>query len=99
VARIWDVASGNLLNELRGHAGAILWIAFSHDGSLAVTTGEDRTARIWDVQTGRQLQILVGHQDRVYGAQFSPDDSRVATVTEDRVWLWNTRAGGGFELK
>jgi len=99
VARLWDVATGNLLIELRGHAGPILWVAFSHDGSLALTTGEDRTARIWDVQTGQQLQLFAGHQNRVYGARFSPDDSRVATVTEDRVWLWDARGGGGFELK
>lgn len=99
VARIWDVDTGNLLIELRGHAGPILWVAFSHNGSLALTTGEDRTARLWDVQTGQQLQLLAGQQDRVYGARFSPDDSRVATVTEDRVWLWDARTGGGFELK
>jgi WD40 repeat protein len=99
VARMWDVATGNLLIELHGHAGPILWVTFSHDGSLALTTGEDGTARIWDALTGRQLQLLGGHQNRVYGARFSPDDSRVATVTEDRVWLWDARAGGGFELK
>lgn len=99
VARIWDVASGNLLLELRGHTGRILWVAFSHNGSVAVTTGEDRTARLWNAQTGQQLHLLEGQQNRVYGARFSPDDSRVATLTEDRVWLWDVRDGGGFELK
>ena len=102
LARLWDVASGQVLRDLRGHtgrwntsqAGWVYGCAFSPDGRLLATTGEDRTARLWNVATGQELWRLEGHGDRVNGCAFSPDGRLLATTGEDQTArLWNVATG------
>ncbi|MBI4675618.1 MAG: NACHT domain-containing protein [Chloroflexi bacterium] len=101
-ARVWDVATGQQLAELRGHGVTLTVEAispetfddvnsarFSPDGQRIVTTSNDRTARIWDAATGVQLAVLQGHADSVFDAEFSPDGTRVVSrdgVQTVRVW-------------
>jgi WD40 repeat protein len=51
-ARVWDIASNEILRELRGHGGSVQSAAFSPDGARIVTASFDRTARVWDVSWG-----------------------------------------------
>lgn len=46
VVRVWSLADGKLLRELRGHRFAVKAVAFTHDGRL-VSGAEDNNARIW----------------------------------------------------
>lgn len=57
-ARIWDMASGQMIKEFRGHLGYGRAVVFSPDGKTLVTAGEDRTTRLWDMKTGKLLWIL-----------------------------------------
>jgi len=41
-----------------GHDGAVLSVAFSHDGTKLLSGGKDRTVRFWDVATGKNLKTL-----------------------------------------
>ncbi len=52
---------------------AIHRLAFSPDGSILATTGEDRTLRLWDVATGTERCRLVGHNDILGQIAYSPD--------------------------
>jgi len=56
--RVWDVASGRRLHDLRGHIGDVYTAAFSPDNTLAFTTSLDGKARIWDVASGRLRNAL-----------------------------------------
>ncbi|HCS40264.1 MAG TPA: hypothetical protein DIW44_11865 [Anaerolineaceae bacterium] len=47
--QIWDVTSGNMLASLDGHAGQITALAFSTDGKLLATIGNDNQLFLWQV--------------------------------------------------
>ncbi|HYU57354.1 MAG TPA: TIR domain-containing protein [Actinomycetota bacterium] len=89
VARVWDSRTGAELATFRGHDGAVLSVAFRHDGKFVVSTGSDRTARVWVALTGREASVLRGHEGWVLGGSFEPDGTRVVTASLDRtarVW-------------
>jgi hypothetical protein len=89
LARIWDIASGDVITALRGHAGAVTSASFSPDGKRVLTSSTDRTARLWDVSTGRVIDVLAGHTGTVNDAAFSPDGALAVTGGGDktaRVW-------------
>ncbi|KAF8623183.1 hypothetical protein AX17_007508 [Amanita inopinata Kibby_2008] len=49
IVRVWDVASGQLLARLRGHADSVYSVAFSADGCGLVSGSLDKTLKYWDV--------------------------------------------------
>ena len=86
---MWDVNSGELIQELDGHQGWVNNASFSPDGARIVTASNDNTARVWDVNSGELIQELDGHQDAVRNASFSPNGARIVTASDDntaRVW-------------
>ena len=46
-ARVWRLADGELVRELKGHTGWVRSAVFSADGVHVVTASDDRTARVW----------------------------------------------------
>lgn len=49
VVRIWDVATGTLLERLRGHRDSVYSVAFTPDGKGLVSGSLDKTLKYWDV--------------------------------------------------
>ena len=67
----WDVATGKVSAELKGHAEGTC-LAFSHSGDCLASTGWFQPLRLWNPQTGEQL-----FQSPIAMTQFprfSPDD-------------------------
>src|SRR5262249_27656922 len=48
-ARLWDTATGETVATLAGHTDAVRAVAFSPDGTHALTVSDDHTARLWPV--------------------------------------------------
>jgi len=47
--RIWDVATGQLIERLRGHKDSVYSVAFTPDGEGIVSGSLDKTLKYWDV--------------------------------------------------
>ena len=68
-------------------------MAFSPDGSRALSGSMDSTVRLWDVETGRELRRLQGHDGLVTALAFSPDGRRALSGSMDNsVRLWGLPA-------
>ena len=94
LARVWDVSSGAMLQELKGHTGYITAAEFSHDGSLIVTAGSDATARVWETASGKAKVALIGDTQGLTNAIFARDDREIFTTSLDgRAVKWDVATG------
>ncbi|EKM75143.1 hypothetical protein AGABI1DRAFT_80246 [Agaricus bisporus var. burnettii JB137-S8] len=50
VVRIWDINSGVLLMNLRGHGDSVYSVAFTLDGKGLISGSLDKTLKYWDVR-------------------------------------------------
>jgi WD40 repeat protein/uncharacterized caspase-like protein len=107
---IWDVEAGKV-KKIEAHETA-LSVAFSPDGNILVSSGQDKESPIkfWDVKTWKLINFLKGHQEnglntiRVWSAVFSPNGKLLATSGFDntvRLWDWENKrivhTVGGFK--
>ncbi|WP_439423057.1 nSTAND1 domain-containing NTPase [Saccharothrix sp. HUAS TT10] len=78
---------------LVGHAGGVRSVAFSRDGALLLSAGDDGTVRTWHVLTGRPGAVLRGHLGRVNAVAGGPG-AVIASAGEDgTVRRWDTVTG------
>ena len=49
VVRIWEVATGVLVERLRGHRDSVYSVAFTPDGKGLVSGSLDKTLKYWDI--------------------------------------------------
>ena len=95
---IWDLETGEVLREFRGHTDLANPTAFSPDSALLVSSGLENTYAVWDVTTGDRMGVLEVPITRA--TEFSPhavfvsgSTNILVTFPENRVALWDYRAG------
>ncbi|MGA9159268.1 MAG: BTAD domain-containing putative transcriptional regulator [Actinomycetota bacterium] len=77
VIDIRDGETGQSILSFEGHDGDVNDVAFSPDGSMLASTGDDGTLKVWDPSTGDLLASASG-AGAVVGPSFSADGSLVA---------------------
>jgi WD40 repeat protein/tRNA A-37 threonylcarbamoyl transferase component Bud32 len=99
-AEIWDVVRRERITtmqlETKPSSGfALGWtVAFSPDGQMLATAGDDPLVHVWDVGTGkliRQFEQDLGNA--VWGLEFSPDGKMLAVSGGDSASLWDVATG------
>jgi tetratricopeptide (TPR) repeat protein len=88
-ARLWDVATGELIGAPMEHGWAVVSASFSPDGRRVFTASSDGAVRLWDGGTGRLAAAPIRHKGELRRAEFSPNGRRMVTICDDgaaRVW-------------
>jgi eukaryotic-like serine/threonine-protein kinase len=68
--------------------------AFSPNGRLVLTGGNDNAARVWDANSGQLLTPALKHAGPIMAVAFSPDSRRVVTGSYDgTAQVWNAHSG------
>jgi WD40 repeat protein len=100
LVHLWEISSGKELFLLRGHQEQVWDVAFSPDGTRALSCGGgdatpgDYSVRLWDIKDGRQLRRIDGHPDIVWKITFSPDGRRALSECKDKIArLWDVETG------
>jgi eukaryotic-like serine/threonine-protein kinase len=84
------------LHPLRGrldHGAWVRAVAFSPDGRLALTAGDDGSARLWDPATAQPVGIPLAHGAPVRWASFLEEGKAVLTGGGDAVRVWDAESG------
>jgi WD40 repeat protein len=97
--RLWDVAKGQAVHVLTGHAAEVYAVAFAVDGKRAVSGGNDKVVRVWDLEKGRQIKELAGHANAIVGVTFLPDGRHAVSgssqyrATDRVIRVWDLESG------
>jgi WD40 repeat protein len=85
---------GEVGQVFRGHSGDVLCMAYSPDGRLLATGGEDGQVIIWDTSTGQRRRTLPDEApvSAVSAVGFSPDGDFVLSAS-DSLTLWEAESG------
>ncbi len=89
---VWEVRSGQQVQELEIHPKGIGPLCFSPDGRrLAVAVFFDRKVKIfeWDGKRLTENRTLEGHRALVSAVAFSPDGKVLASGSVQELKLWN----------
>ena len=97
LVRLGDLKSGKEIRQFRGHAGGVLGVALSAEGTRAASAGDDNTVRVWDVSSGKELRLFRA-AGRARCVAFAPDGRHILSGhqwigSNNLVRLWDTEGG------
>ena len=94
VLRVWNLSTGSLLRQLKGHTRVIRSVTYSTDGRYIASGSYDGTVRLWNAHTGEQVRVFSGIASSTESVHFSPDDRLIiAGGIDGIVQLWDVTTG------
>ncbi|GKY92457.1 hypothetical protein MPSEU_000216200 [Mayamaea pseudoterrestris] len=90
--RIWDIATGESLSELKGHENFVFCV--DQQQTMVVSGSFDETVKLWDLRTGDCVCTLPAHSEPVTSVSFNRDGTCVCTASHDGlIRLWDVATG------
>src|SRR5262249_5115064 len=102
VIRVWEVASGMMVLELRKDGLGAKCVAFSSDGKFLITAHSklwhspigEAGVDVWDAATGKHLREFPLQSASLEALAVAPDNRTVAMGTANsNILLWDIKAG------
>ena len=99
---LYDGKTSEKLAELIGHTAPVLTLAFSANGKILASGGEDKKGRMWDVSTGESMHILGGemtaHKGAINTLAFSENGEMFYSfsIEDGSLRSWNPLDGGCY---
>jgi eukaryotic-like serine/threonine-protein kinase len=81
-------------NSGLSHADTVNSVAFSPDGRLLATGGEDKNVNLWETEGWRNMRTFARHTDAINIVAFSPDGEWLASGGVDKtIFIWDVPKG------
>lgn len=69
--------------------GSLVKLQLDYSGTIAATSGSDKSVSIWDIRTGDCMATMCGHSEMILGIRFSPDAKFCTTIGGDGcIFVW-----------
>lgn len=90
---LWNLVSGQVLHRWMAHSGWVYAVAFSLDGQMLISGGQDGSLIIWDLD-GKQLNPPINLGSTITGLEVIARSGNLLTSTADgSLILWNLKTG------
>jgi WD40 repeat protein/biotin carboxyl carrier protein len=105
--RLWEIAANGKAGKpvvfARAHEGPVRAVAWSADGTLCASGGEDRRIAVWQAATGKHSYWLqdgdgeesTAHQGVVTSLRFAPDGQLLSAARDNTLKLWQAGPSSG----
>ncbi len=92
--RIYDLADGELLFDIKKHTDWICDVAYSPDGVLLASCDRAAGLMVWEAETGRNYLNLTDHKAGINALAWRDDSNVLASASDDgTVKLWEMNEG------
>jgi chromosome segregation ATPase len=108
--KVYDLASGEILHNIKKHSEWVTALSFSPDGVLLATGDRNGGLHVWEAQSGNLFYTLAGHKKAITGLSWRADSNLLASASEDgsiRTWemfngkqvkTWTAHGGGALSV-
>lgn len=97
LAKIWDVASGKLVQTVESQLAKSKFLSLDRAGSRLTVAGNANHLTVYDVESGLTVSPLMSHHYAISSLQASPDGScTVSYGNDDAIHVWDARTGASF---